>query len=112
MKAPLLHLVFDVATTLFAHIAQHLAQHVFQTVVSHRTALRTIRRLYRFVAVITDVEGGTIQVARVLGSITVVSAQLGYIGLGTQHAGNNGAMQVDALNVQAVEECLSDILQR
>ena len=112
MKAPLLHLVFDVAATLFAHIAQHLAQHVFQAVVTHSPARRSIRILNRFVAVVTDVEGGTIQMARVLGSIAVMSAQLGHIGLGTQHAGNNGAMQGNALYIQAVEECLSYILQQ
>ena len=50
--------------------------------------------------------------ARVLSGIAVATTQFGHIVLRTEHTGDDDLMKGYALHVEAVEECLSDVLQQ
>lgn len=69
MEAPLLHLIFDIAAVLVAEIAEHLGEHPFQGIILHLSA-RLFTGLNLLVAVVADIEGSTIEMTRILGSIT------------------------------------------
>ncbi len=112
MEATLLYFILDVATVLVAHIAQHLAEHPFQRVVTNLSTSRSFGIFDRLVAVIADIEGGAVEVTGVLGGIAVTAAQFGDILLRTEHTGHNDLMHGDALDIQTVEERLTDILQQ
>ncbi len=85
VETTLLHLVFYKASVLHAHIVEHLAEHPFQGVIAYFATLRTLGRFHCFVAVVANVEGGAVEVAAVLGGITVVPAEPGYVGLAAKH---------------------------
>ena len=112
MKAALLHLVFDVAAALLAHIAEHLGEHPFQGIIANLTARRTIRILHRLVAIVADVERGAIEMARVLSGIAVATTQFYHIFLRTEHTGNYQLMEGHTLHVKTIVEGLSDVLQQ
>ena len=112
MKTALLHFVFDVAAALFTHIAQHLGEHPLQRVVAHHAARGAVGILNRLIAVITDVEGGAVEMAGVLGGIAVAPAELHHIVLRAQHARDDEFMEGHTFHVEAVEERLTDILQK
>ena len=112
MKTALLHLVFDVAAFLFSQVAQHLGEHPFQRVVAHLTTMRAVRILNRLVAVVADVESGAVEMTGVLRRIAVAPTKLRHILLRTKHAGDDNLMQRHALDVEAVEERLADVLQQ
>ena len=112
METALLHLIFDVAAILFAQIAQHFREHPLQRVVAHLATTGAIGVLDRLVSVVADVEGGAVEMAGVLRGIAVAPTELRHVLLGTEHAGDNDLMQGYALDVEAVEECLADVLQQ
>ena len=60
MEAALMHFVFHKASLLLAHIIKHLRKNPLQGVVSYHSAVFTWS-LNCFVAIITDIEGGTIE---------------------------------------------------
>ena len=64
------------------------------------------------VAVVADIDGGAIEVARVVGGIAVVTLQTGHIVLGTHDAGDDNLVQGHTLHVEAVVERLADVLQQ
>ena len=84
MEAALLHLIFNIAAVLVAEIAEHLGEHPFQGIILHLSA-RLFTGLNLLVAVVTDIEGSTIKMARILGSITVSGTQFRHIILGALH---------------------------
>ena len=112
METALLDLVLDVAAILFAQVAQHFREHPLQRVVAHLTATGAVRVLDRLVAVVADVEGGAVEMAGVLRGIAVAPTELRHVLLGTEHAGDDDLMEGHALDVETVEESLSDVLQQ
>ena len=112
MKATLFYLVLDVTAALISHIAQHLTEYPFQRVVTHLTTGWSFGILDRLVTVIADVESSAVKVTGVLGGITITTAQFGDILLRTEYTGHNQLMHGDTLDIKAVEEGLSDILQQ
>jgi len=66
MEAALLHFVFDIAALLATDVAKHLAEHPLQGVIANITS-------HGVVAVVADVEGGAVKMARVLSSILVMA---------------------------------------
>jgi hypothetical protein len=63
MKTALLNLIFDIATLLDTHITKHLRKHPFERIVPNLSACRTIWILNRFITIVTDIEGCTIEMA-------------------------------------------------
>ena len=112
MKTSLLHLVLDVAALLLPHVSQDFGEHPFQRIVTHLTTMGAIRILNGLVTVIADVEGGTIEVARVLCRIAVTPTEFGDILLRAEYTGDDDLMQGHTLHIKAVEEGLPDILQQ
>ena len=111
MEATLLDLILDVAAALFAHVAQHLAEDELEGVAPHLAAQRTVRVADRLVAVVGDVEGCAVEMARLLRGVGVISAQAADVGLRAEHARDDEAVQGDALHLQRVEEGLADVLE-
>lgn len=111
MEAPLLHLIFDIAAVLVAEIAEHLGEHPFQGIILHLSA-RLFTGLNLLVAVVADIEGSTIEMTRILGSITVSGTQFRHIILGAQNARHDNLMQRNALNLQRIEIGTADILEQ
>ena len=105
MEAALLDFVFDVAAAFLALVAQDFGKDVLEGVVANGSCDGMI-------AVVADVEGGAKEVARAFGGIGVVALQLGDVVDGAQHAGDNQLVERYALIIQAVVECLSDVLQQ
>ena len=93
MKAALFHLILDETTALLTHVPQHLREYELQRIIANSTSGRAFRVFHRLVAVVADVERRTIEVARILGGITVDTTQTAHILLGTQHAGDDKAVQ-------------------
>ena len=112
METTLLHLIFDVATILLAHVAQHLREYPLQRIVAHHTTTGAIWILHRLVAVIADIESGAIKMTGILRSITITPTEFHHILLRAEHAGNNDLMQRHTLYVETIEECLPNILQQ
>ena len=112
MKATLLHLVLNKTAILLTHIIKYLTQDKFQRIVAYLTATGAVGILYCLITVITDIYCCAIKVARILSSITVMTAQLGHILLRTEHAGHDETMQGHAFYLQTVKESLTDILQK
>ena len=104
MKASLLDFILDIGTLSAADIAEHLREHPLQRVVAHLL-------LYGVIAVVADVEGGAIEVARVVGGIAIMALQSGHIVLGAQNAGNDELIEGHTLHVEAVVEGLANVLQ-
>ena len=102
MEAPLLHLIFDIAAVLVAEIAEHLGEHPFQGIILHLSA-RLFTGLNLLVAVVAYIEGSTIEMTRILGSIAVSGTQFRHIILGAQNARHDNLMQRNALNLQRIE---------
>ena len=71
MEASLIDLILYIASLFLTHIAKHFGQNIFQRIVAHGTSLLT-GRLHGLVAVVTDIEGGTIEMAAVLCGITII----------------------------------------
>ena len=111
METSLIDLVLDVAPILFTKITQHLAEHPFQGVVAHLTTW-LLCGLDRLVPVVTDIECRAVEMARVLGCISIASSQLGDIILRTQDAGHNNLMQRDSFDLKRVEVSTPDVLQQ
>ena len=105
METALFDFVLNKGTILLANVAEHLREYPLQRVVAHLTANSMI-------AVIADIEGGAVKVARVVGGIAVVALQTGHIVLGAQDAGNDELVQGHPLHIEAVVECLTDILEQ
>ena len=112
VEATLLYLVLDIATIPFAHIAEHLAEYPFQCIVAYHAARWTVGVLNRLIAIVADIEGSTIEMARLLGGIAVTTAKLHYILLRTKHAGDNELMERDMLDIQTVEELPTDVVEQ
>lgn len=112
VEATLLYLVLDIATIPFAHIAEHLAEYPFQRIVAYHAARWTVGVLNRLIAIVADIEGSTIEMARLLGGIAVTTAKLHYILLRTKHAGDNQFVERNALHIETIEEGLTDVLQQ
>ena len=110
VETALLHLVFDIAAVLAAHVVEHLAQDEFQRVVAHLAAVGAVRVFHRLIAVIADVYRRAIQVARVFCGVAIVASQFSHILLCAQYAGHDEAVQGHAFYLEAVEESLSDVL--
>ena len=66
MEAALLHFVFHIAALLTTDVAKHLAEYPLQGVIANITS-------HGVVAVVADVEGGAVKMARVLSSILVMA---------------------------------------
>ena len=111
MEAALLHLIFDIAAVLVAEIAEHLGEHPFQGIILHLAAW-LFTGLNLLIAVVTDIEGGTIKMARILGSITVSGTQFRHVILGTQNARHDNLMQRNALDLQRIEIGTTNILEQ
>ena len=111
MEATLFYLVFDITAVLLTEIPQHLAENPLQGIILHLTA-RLFLRLNLLVSVVADIEGSTIEMARILGSVTVSGSQFRYIILGTQDTGNDDLMQRNALDLQRIKIRPADILQQ
>ena len=112
VETALLHLVFDVAALLLAHITEHLTEHPLQRIVAHHAATRPIGILHRLIAVVADIERRAVEMAGVLGGITVTATQLCDIVLRTEHAGDNQLVEGHTLHIETVEERLADVLQQ
>ena len=93
MEATLVHLIFNIAAVLVAEIAEHLGEHPFQGIILHLSA-RLFTGLNLLIAVVTDIEGSTIEMARILGSIAVSGTQFRHIILGAQNARHDNLMPV------------------
>ena len=111
MKATLVHLVFDITAVLLTEIPQHLAENPLQGIILHLAA-RLFLRLNLLIPVVADIEGSTIEMARILGSIAVSGSQFRHIILCTQDTGNNDLMQRNALDLQRIKIRPTDILQQ
>ena len=111
MKASLFHLILYVTAILLTHIAKNLTEYPFQCVVTDLAARWSFRSLYRLVTIIADIERRAIKMAGLLCSIAITTTQLDHIFLRAKYAGNNQFMHGDTLNIKAVEESLTDILQ-
>ncbi len=92
MEATLLHLIFDIAAVLLTEIAQHLGEYPFQGIILHLAA-RLFSGLNLLIAVVADIEGSTIEMARILGSIAISGTQFRHIILGTQDARHDNLVQ-------------------
>lgn len=97
--------VFDVAATIAAHVAENLREYPLEGVVAHLAG-------DGLVAVVADVNSGAIEVAGVLGGVTITPTQAGYVLLGTQDAGDNDAMQGKALEIEAVLKGSANIVEQ
>ncbi len=111
MEATLFHLIFNIAAVLVAEIAEHLGEHPFQGIILHLSA-RLFTGLNLLVAVVADIEGSTIEMTRILGSIAVSGTQFRHIILGTQNARHDNLMQRNALDLQRIEISPADILEQ
>ena len=105
MEAALLDFVLDVAAAFLALVAQDFGKDVLEGVVANGSCDGMI-------AVVADVEGGAKEVARAFGGVRIMALQLGYVVHGAQHAGNDELVERYAFIIQAVVECLSDVLQQ
>ena len=112
MEAALLHFILDVAAARLAHVTQHLGEHPFQRVVAHLTTRRSVRVLDRLVTIVTDIEGGAIEVAGVLCGVAVATTEFHNIVLRTEHTSDDDLMEGHTLDVEAIEKRLSDVLQQ
>lgn len=112
METTLLDLVFDITASILTHIVKHLTEDELQRVVAYLTSMRTLWVFYGLITVVTDIERGAVEMARLLGCIGIILTQLSHIGLRTEHTSNNKAMQRYALHLQTVEKCLTDVLQQ
>ena len=108
----MLHLIFDITTILVAEVTQHLTQYPFQTVVTNLSAGRPFGRFHRLVAVIADVDRCAIQVATVIRSIEIATAQTFHITLGAGDTGDDNLVERDILHIEAVEERLADVVEQ
>ena len=112
VEAALFDLVFDVAATFGAGIAQYLGEDVLECVVAHLAAAWSFGWLHGMVAVVGDVEGGAEAVTALLGSIAVMAAQAAHIFLGAKYAGNDDSMQGHPFDRERIKETTPDVLQQ
>ena len=107
MEAWLSYLVLDIATALLSQVAQHFGEHKLQLVAGYLAG-----GVDGKILVVVDVEGGAIEVARLLGGIFVGASQAHYVGLGAQYATDNHEVERQPFRLKAVEEVASDVLQQ
>ena len=103
METTLLDFVFDIATALIALVAENFGEYPLEGIVADGSC-------DGMVTVVADVNRGTEEMARAFGGIGVVALQLGDVVDGAQHAGDDELVERHALIIQAVVECLSDVL--
>ena len=97
--------VFDVAATIAAHVAENLREYPLEGVVAHLAG-------DGLVAVVADVNSGAVEVAGVLGGVAITPTQAGYVLLGTQDAGDDDAVQGNALDIEAVLKGAADVVEQ
>lgn len=86
VEATLLDLILDVAAALLTHVAEHLAEDELEGVAPHLAARGAIRVADRLVAVVGDVEGRAVEMARMFRGVGVIAAQTADVGLRAEHA--------------------------
>ena len=112
MVTALFYFVFHIAALISAHIVQDFAEHPFERIVLYLTTFGAIGVLNCLIAVVTDIECSTVEMARVLCRIFVVVPQLIHIILCTQHAGHNHFMERHLFHLQTIKESPSNIVQQ
>ena len=105
VEASLLDFVLDITTTFLALVTQHLRKNPLQGIIAHGA-------FNGMIAVVADIKSGAKEVARTLGSILVMALQTGNIVLGAQHTGNDELLKGDTLDIKAIVESLTDVLQQ
>ena len=105
VETTLFDFIFDVATTLLTLVAKHLGEHPLQGIVAHLAA-------DRLVTVVADVEGGAEEVAGAVGGVLVVALQTGDVVHRAQHAGDDKLIEGHSLDIKAIVESLSDVLEQ
>ena len=76
METALFDFVLDVTAAVLTHVAEHLGKHPLQCIVTYLTGDGLI-------AVVTDIDSCAVEVAGILGSVTIATTQAGYIFLRT-----------------------------
>lgn len=102
MKAALVHLIFHEAATVLTKVAQHLAEHPFQRVVSHLSA-RILSSLHGLITIVADIKSSAVEMAGILGCISVSRAEFRYIILGTENTRHNDLVERNAFDLEGVE---------
>ena len=105
VETTLFDFIFNIATTLLALVAKHLGEHPFQGIVAHLTA-------DGLVTVVADVESGAEEVAGAVGGVLVVALQTGDVVHRAQHAGDDKLIEGHSLDIEAIVEGLSDVLEQ
>ena len=111
METALLHLVLYMTTPIGTQVAQHLAEHILQAVVTHLPA-ELSWRAHRIVSVVGNVEGCAETVTALSTDVGIRPFQAFHICLGTQHAGDDDAVEGHILDIERIHEVTSNAFQQ
>ena len=104
MIAALVDFVFHVAGATVAKILENLGENPFEGVVTSLTNFGCSRFLNGVIFIVTDVEGGAIEMAAIVGCIAIMLAQAEDVIFGACHRSDDDLTGIDALHILRIQK--------